>query len=139
MPVIVGFFIIMLLNSVSFANDCRAVHWPFSKEIKSLQPLSLQAIPRDHLYKYLYNELSSVPAQRVAGLASKIFYYLKNTELNEDKYQMLMALEWASDLNTPKPRVIPISEICSIEDKINREPSSTKKVSRKKTQKAATK
>lgn len=117
----------MFINSYSFASDCKAVKWPFSKNIKDIQPLSYQALPRDHLYKYLYYELSSDPKVRVKELAARLFYYLKNSEQNEDKYQMIMALEWVADLKTQNPRIIPIEEICSMEDKIERGPSSTKK------------
>lgn len=126
MQIIFTLFFIIFSQSYSFASDCKAVQWPFSKNISNIQPLSFQAIPRDHLYKYLYFEISNPPAERVKGLAVKLFFYLKNTEQNEDKYQMIMALEWASDLMTQKPTIIPLSEICAIEDKINRGPSSSK-------------
>jgi len=131
MQIIGTFILIFSFGYIALANDCRTVQWPFSKNIKDIQPLSFQSIPRNHLYKYLYFEISAAPSARVKDLASKLFYYLKNTEQNEDKYQMIMALEWASDLQTAKPRIIPISEICTMEDKINREPSS-KKIKRNK-------
>ncbi|MFN3698552.1 MAG: hypothetical protein ACK4VO_14045 [Pseudobdellovibrio sp.] len=123
---IASFLIIIFFQSYSLASDCKAVKWPFSKNIKDVQPLSFQSIPRNHLYKYLYFEISNPTTIRVKGLASNLFFFLKNSEQNEDRYQMLQALEWAADLQTQTPRIIPISEICSMEDKINREPSSTK-------------
>ena len=127
MPKIIIFFLVLFIKGLSFASDCRAAKWPYSKNIKEIQPIFFQAVKRDHLYNYFYYELATSPSNRVKGLAFKLLYYLKNTEQNEDKYQMLLALEWASDLTTSRPRVIPLSEICAIEDKINRQPSSEKK------------
>lgn len=129
MQVIFILLFTILINSVTFASECRAVQWPFSKNVKNIQPASLQAIPRDHLYKYLYHELSVVESKRIPNLASKLFHYIKNTEQNDDKYQMIMAVEWASELNTTKPRVIPVSEICKMEVKINKDLSLVNKQS----------
>ena len=121
------FIMTFLFIQFSQASECRAVQWPFSKEIKNVDVTSFQTVPRENLYKYLYRELSSAPRERINGLAAKLFFYLKSTEANEDKYQMVMALEWAAELQSPNPQIIPLSEICSMEDKINRQPSSTHK------------
>ena len=123
LPAVIVFF----SASLTTASECRAVKWPFSKSINDIQPLSLQAIPRDHVVKYFYREISTPLNERISGLASKLLVYLKNTELNDDKYQMLLALEWAAELDSNKPRIIPITEICNLEKTIAREPSSLKK------------
>lgn len=125
------FISIIISGSSASAGTCEAVRWPYSSNIKDIQPLSLQVIKRAHLYSYLYHELSTPVASRVPGLVQKLFFYLKNTEANEDKYQMIQAFEWAADLQTKNPRVIPLSEICNIEQKIARTPSSKASVVKK--------
>ena len=117
MQIIIGFFFVLLLTTTTLANTCRAVQWPFSKEVKTIQPLSLQSISRAHVYSYLYFEIGSPAAKRIPGLAEKLFGYLKNTEINEAKFQLIQALEYAADLNTSHPRIIHINEICALLDK----------------------
>jgi hypothetical protein len=119
-------FLFTLMTSLAQASTCGEIKWPFSKDISKLGPTQLLVVPREHLFKYLYYEISQPDEKRIKGLAAKLFHFLKHTELNEDKYNFLEALEWASDLNT-QPRVIPIREICDLEAKISRSPSSSSK------------
>ncbi len=115
------------------AQTCKAVHWPYSSDLRGATVEALNMVPRPDLYSYLYAEISTEPAKRVPGLAEKLFFYLKNTEVNEDRYQMIQALEYAADLGTAKPRIIPLKEICNLEEKGLREPSSTAKAKKAKT------
>lgn len=120
MQVIFKILIILILSLNVEAQVCKSTKWPFSKNIRNLKVEQMQLLPREHLYQYLYHEISSDPKKRVQGLASKLFFYLKNTEVNEDKYSMISALEWAADLDTPRQRIISLNEICSIENKIRK-------------------
>lgn len=121
MPVI--FVVIILLSSLlntnsALASNCKATKWPFAKTNKQLKAENLKVIPRDHLYSYLYYELSADPQTKDKKLAQQLFNFLKSTEVNNDKYQMIQALEWAADLETKKPNTISIKELCQIEAKI---------------------
>jgi hypothetical protein len=126
-------FMGLFANATETAQTCKAVHWPYSPDLRGVTVEALNLIPRPHLYSYLYSEISSEPVKRVPGLAEKLFFYLKNTEVNEDRYQMIQALEYAADLGTAKPRIIPLKEICNLEEKGLREPSSTAKAKKAKT------
>ncbi|MBC7421723.1 MAG: hypothetical protein H7328_13420 [Bdellovibrio sp.] len=127
MQIVFIFTLVLFTTIFSSASDCRSARWPFRGDIKSLQPIEFQAYKRAHLFEYLYNELSLAPEKRTPYLANKLFFYLKNSEINEDRYNLLMALEWAAELQLKTPRVIPLTEICALESKIKREPSSLKR------------
>ena len=139
MQMIYGAIFILLSSQLSMANDCEAVKWPYAHKIADLEARQVDKIPRRSLYKYLYFEISSPLEVRIPGLATKLFFILKNTEVNEDKFQMLEGLEWAADLDQEKPRVISIAEICSIEDRISRTPNSTGKTTLKNSKKNSSK
>ena len=82
--------------------------------------------PREHLTKYLYFELSAPAKNRTNGLAGKLFYYLKNTETNDNRLDFLKTLEWAADLQKTKPRTVSMKEICQLEAKVARIPAGKK-------------
>lgn len=121
MPVIFWAFALvsLLLNANhAEASTCKATKWPFAKTDKQLKAENLKVIPREHLYSYLYYELSADRKTQDKKLAQQLFNFLKKTEVNDDKYQMIQALEWAADLETKKPNTISIKELCYIEAKI---------------------
>lgn len=108
------FLFALLMSYPALALNCDAVRWPFSTQISQVKPAELEKIPRQFLYNYLFFEVSRAPEKRIPGLAQKLFYYLGNSELNNDMQALVEALDWAADLNTAKPRVIPEAEICSL-------------------------
>lgn len=125
----------LLLTMSFFANadvNCRAVKWPYTSKKKAVSVLDLSAIKRSYLYNYLYFELSNPINRRHADLAKKIITYLKGNEHDEDRYNMILTLEWAADLDKSEPRVIPMSEICFMEEKISRDPAAVKSAKKKK-------
>ena len=132
MQVIQVLFILLIsIHSLAAPDVCRAVKWPFADDGAKLDVGRLSKIEREHLFKYLYFEISAPTTGRVPGLAAKLFFYLKNTELNEDRYQMLMALEWAVD---PSANSVPINikDICILHDRVLRLPQSLRKAEKKK-------
>jgi hypothetical protein len=127
---VIALMIITLTWPVSlFAAECRAVKWPYTPaEVAKIQPADLQAIQRPHLFSYLYYELSKSPDQRTGRLARTLFRYLINTEINEGRYNLLQALEASAELDSENPQVIPLKDLCDMQDKVdlysrrNREP-----------------
>lgn len=126
MQIILG---LVLITIGAFGNnyECRAVQWPFSRQVAKINVPELSNQPRMFLYSYLYYELSRPPKERIEGLAKKLFHFLINTEPNEIRFNLLSALEYAADLNSQNPTVISISEICHLEEKAFRQPSSVEK------------
>lgn len=108
-------------SSSGTVGNCHFTRWPYSKSaqnIKELNIKNLDQVPRDYLYIYLYFELTQTKENRVPGLAQKLFFYLKNSEGNENRQKLITAIEFASDVDSAKPNVIPAAEICELENKL---------------------
>ena len=122
-----------LLHSAEAADrKCPIAQWPYSRVIADLKPQDLAGVPRSALYAYLYFELSSNGEQRVPGLAKMLFKYLRNTELNEDRVNLIQALEFATGDDLMSVNVMSRTELCSLESTMRSLPS---KVRSKKEQK----
>ncbi len=122
---IVRIFLLLILfcgtGAAQAAMNCTAVRWPYSVEaadINNIKPFDFEKFNREYLYSYLYFEISQPPKDRIPGLAKKLFYYLKNSEVNQDKHNFVGALEWAADLDTAQPRVITTREVCNLIEKM---------------------
>jgi hypothetical protein len=126
MQMIFRIVIILILSSMARAGECQATKWPYSSKIEKLTPQNFKIVKREFLDDYLFYELSSPVKSRVPGLASKILYYLKNTEQNEPKFYFYAALELSADLATNDPKIIPLPQICDLRGAVLRDPSSIK-------------
>jgi len=125
---------ILIFSFTANADKCKAVKWPYSKNIQKVKVDDLRSIERTYLDSYLYYELSTPVDKRTAGLAKKLLIYLTKTELNESKVYFYSALLEASDVNTNSPKVLQLQDICDLYTKITRGPSSVKtKVKSRKT------
>lgn len=98
--------------------DCDVVTWPFAKDLKSVNQNTLSQVPRDHLYAFLFGELSKPEKKRVPGLAPKLMWYLKNSEPNTNKMTMVEALELAYLGDDKKVNIIPQQQLCSMWAKV---------------------
>lgn len=99
----------------SVSQNCEAHRWPYSQNVSRLKVQDLEAANRVALYSYLYYELTKQPAGRIDGLAKQLMFFLKNTELNNDRALMLEAVEFAAGLDTPNPTVFTLEELCRID------------------------
>lgn len=99
----------------SVSQNCEAHRWPYSQNVRRLKIQDLEAANRVALYSYLYYELTKQPAGRIDGLAKQLMFFLKNTELNNDRALMLEAIEFAAGLETPNPTVFTLEELCRID------------------------
>lgn len=101
--------------------NCTPTKWPFSKDLSKVDEKNLAEVPREHLYRYLFYELSQQPKNRTANLAPKLLWYLKSSEPNADRLNFLQALDAAQKTNDGKVNVISVNEICSVWQKIELE------------------
>lgn len=99
-------------------DGCEIATWPFAKDLKSVNQNTLSQVPRNHLYAYLFAELSQTEKKRVPGLAPKLIWYLKNSEANANKMTMVEALEYAYLGDNQKVNVIPQQQLCSMWAKV---------------------
>lgn len=102
-------------DAQSVSQNCEAHRWPYSQNVSRLKVQDLEAANRVALYSYLYYELTKQPAGRIDGLAKQLMFFLKNTELNNDRALMLEAIEFAAALDTPNPTVFTLEELCRID------------------------
>ena len=134
----ITFWVLLILGSFlthsSEAADrkCPIAQWPYSRVVTNLKPQDLAGVPRSALYAYLYFELSASGEQRIPGLTKMLFKYLRNTELNEDRVNLIQALEFATGDDSMSVNVMSREELCSLESTMRSLPS---KVRSKKEQK----
>ena len=124
MSIILRILPLLFVGQLALA-DCEAVPWPFNHDMKRVQVMELNSQPREHLYKYLYFELSVPVATRIPGLAEKLFYYLQNTEVSDGRFHLLKVLESTS--LEQKSNVIPVEQLCKLDAKVDRSPASKAK------------
>ncbi|MBN8541838.1 MAG: hypothetical protein J0L82_15715 [Deltaproteobacteria bacterium] len=108
------------------ASTCEAHRWPYSQNVSGIRIQDLEKANRTALYSYLYFELTKEPSGRIGGLAKKLMFFLKNTELNNDRALMLAAIETAAEFDSSSPTVFNIEELCLIDRKAASVKSSTR-------------
>jgi len=101
------------------AIPCKAIAWPYSKNLTGVNEKTLAIVPRQNLYFYLFWELSQPGSQRVPNLSQKLFWYLKNSEPNAEKMNLVSALEYAYTDNSGKVNVIKEAELCGLWRKVD--------------------
>lgn len=99
--------------------SCQVARWPFSADVNSINARTLSEVPRNHLYAYLFHELSQPASKRITGLASKLFWFLKNSEPSTNKMTMVEALEHAYRGDDGKLNLIPERELCNLWEKVS--------------------
>lgn len=116
----------------STSRNCEAVRWPFKSAADEVKLKDLENVERPSLYSYLYFELTQKPQTRIPGLAKRLMFFLKNTELNNDRAMMLEAIEYAARIDSDTPNVFVIQDLCGIDRKAASTTSPTSSKSRKK-------
>ncbi len=107
----------VLAEAQSISPSCESHRWPFAQAVDQIKIQDLEKMDRVSLYSYLYFELSQPTQGRIKGLAKKLMFFLKNTELNNDRALMLEAVEFAAGLDSSSPNVLAIEELCRIDRK----------------------